>query len=80
MTTDETQANLDIVIGTMFIFGTPVKVLFDSRSSRSFVNTVFALHTDRKLVPIKNKLMVTTTLGEQIFRTSVFKGFEILVE
>ena len=80
MTAEEAQANPDIVVGTMFGFGIPTQVLFDSRSSRSFVSTVFALHADRKLAPLKNMLVVTTPLGEQILYTSVFKGCEILVE
>ena len=64
----------------MIIFGTPVEILFDTGSSRSFVNTTFALHANRELVPLKNRLVVKTPLGEQIFHTSVFKGCEILVE
>ena len=80
MTADEAQANPDTVIGIMFVFGMPARVLFDSRSNRSFVSTTFALHLDRKLALLKNKLVVTTLLGEQIFCTSIFKGCEILVE
>ena len=49
-------------------------------SSRSFVSSSFTLHADRDLSPLKNKLVVTTPLGEQILRTVVFKGCEILVE
>ena len=64
----------------MFIFGTLAQVLFDTGSSRSFVNIAFALHTVLELAPLKNKLIVTTRLGEQILLTSVFKGCEILVE
>ena len=64
MTTDEAQANLDTMIGTIFIFGTPTRVLFDFGSSLSFVSTAFALHVDHKLVLLNNKLMVTTPLGE----------------
>ena len=80
MITIKAQANLNIVIGTILFFGTPTRVLFDSGSSRSFFSTVFALYADRELAPLKNKLVVTTPLGEQILRTSVFKGCEILVE
>ena len=39
-------------------------VFFDSGSNRSFVSTTFALHVDRKLTPLTNKLIVTTPLGE----------------
>ena len=53
---------------------------FDFGSSRSFVSSSFALHADRDLSFFKSKLVVTTPLGEQILRTSVFKGCEILVE
>ena len=38
------------------------------------------MHADRDLSPLKNKLVATTPLGEQILRTLVFKGCEILVE
>ena len=64
MTASEAQANLDTVIGTMFVFGTPVRVLFDSGSGRSFVNSAFAFHANRELALLKNKLVVTKLLGE----------------
>ena len=78
MTADEAQANLDTVTSIMFIFGTPSSVFF--RSSRSFVSSSFALHADQDLSSLKNKLVVTTPLGEQILWTPIFKGCEILVE
>ena len=80
MTTDEAQANPDTVTGIMLIFGTPMRVLFDSGSSRSFVSSSFALHANRDLTLLKNKLIVTTLLREQILQTSIFRGCEILVE
>ena len=80
MTTDEAQANLETKIGIMFIFSIPARVLFDFGSNRSFISSSFALHADRDLSPLKNKLIVTTPLREQILHTSVFKGCEILIE
>ena len=80
MTTDEAQNNPDSVIGIITIFGDPTRVLFDSRSSRSFVSSSFALHVDWELTPLKSKLVVTTPLGERILCSSVFKGFKILIE
>ena len=80
MTVDEAQVNPDIVTSTMFVFGTPTRILFDSRSNQSFVSSAFALHVDRELTPLKNKLIFTTPLGEQILYTSIFRGCEILVE
>ena len=80
MTTNEAQANSNTMTSTMFVFSTPIQVFFDSGSSKSFVSTAFALHADWELALLKNKLVVTTPLGEQILRTSVFKGCEILVE
>ena len=80
MTSEEAQANPDIVTSIMIVFGTPARILFDTRFSQSFVSTTFALHANKKLVLLKNKLVVNMPLGEQILRTSVFKGCEILVE
>ena len=80
MTADEAQANPNIMTGIMFVFGTPVRVLFYFRSSRSFISSSFALHADRDLSLLKNKLVVTTLLGKQILHTLVFKGCEIPVE
>ena len=80
MTADEVQANLDLVTGIIFVFGEPAQVLFDSGASRSFISTPFALHANRELTPLKNKLIVTTPLGERIQRTFVFKGCEVVVE
>ena len=37
------------------------------------------MHANRELVPLKNKLIVNTPLGEQILRILVFKGCEIVV-
>ena len=56
MTTDEAQANLETKIGIMFIFSTPARVLFDFGPNRSFISSSFALHADRDLSPLKNKL------------------------
>ena len=64
----------------MFVFNTPARVLFDTGSSRSFVSITFALHANKELVLLNNKLIVNTPLGEQILRTSIFKGCEIVVE
>ena len=69
MTTGEVQVNPDTVTGIMFVFGTPARVLFDTESSQSFINTTFALHANRELVPLKNKLIVNMPLGEQILHT-----------
>ena len=38
------------------------------------------MHVGRELSPLKHKLVVTTLLGEQIIRTFIFKGCEILIE
>ena len=80
MTIGEAPDNSNVVIGTMIVFGTPARVLFDFGSNRSFVSIAFALHADGELAPSKNKLVVTTPLEKQILRTSIFKGCEILVE
>ena len=80
MTADETQANSDSVTGIIYVFGKPERVLFDSGASRSFISTSFALHANRELTPLKNKLIVTTPLGERIVRTFGFKGCEVMVE
>ena len=80
MTASEAQANLDTISGTMIVFGTSAQVLFDSGSSRLFVSSSFALHVDHELSSLKHKLVVTTLLGEQIIRTFIFKGCEILIE
>ena len=77
---EDAQDNQDIVTCTMFVFGTPAQVLFNFGSSRSFVSTTFAFHADRELTPLKNKLVVTTSLVEQILRNSIFKWCEILVD
>ena len=53
---------------------------FDFGSSKSFVSSSFALYADRKLTSPKSKLVVMTPLRERILRTSVFKGYEILIE
>ena len=80
MISDEAQANPNTMTGTMFVFGTFARVLFNFRSNRFLVSTAFALHVNRELTSLKNKLVVTTPLGEQILCTSVFKGCEIVVE
>ena len=62
------------MIGTMFVFGTLAQVIFNLGSSIFFVSSAFAFHVDRKLAPIKKKLIVTTPLREQIFQNFVLKG------
>ena len=80
MIASEAQANLDIMTSIMFVFGTPIRVLLNFGSSRSFVSFSFALHADRELAPLKNTLVVMTPLREQILRNTVFKDCEVLVE
>ena len=80
MTADEAQVNPDSVTSIISVFGEPARVLFDSGASRSFISTSFALHANRKLTPLKNKLVVTTLLGERILKTSVFKECEVVIE
>ena len=80
MTADEAQANPNSITSIIFVFGEPTWVLFDSGASRSFISTSFALHANRELTLLKNKLIVTTPLGERILRTSMFKGCEVVVE
>ena len=80
MSASKAQANSDTVISIMLVFGTPARVFFDSGSSKSLVSSTFALHIDQKLASLKNKLVVTTPLGEQILRNIIFKGCEVLVE
>ena len=80
MTAGEAQANPNSVTGIIFVFGEPVRVLFDSEVNRSFISTSFALYANRELTPLKNKLVVTTPLGERILKTFVFKGCEVVIE
>ena len=79
MIANEAQVNWDSVISIISIFGELARVLFDSGASRSFISTPFALHANRELTPLKNKLIVTTPLGERIMKTSVFKGCEVVM-
>ena len=74
MTSGEAQANPDTVTGTMIVFGTPTRILFDTGSSRSFVSTTFALHANRKLVPLKNKLVVNTHWESKFFALQSLRG------
>ena len=49
---------------------------------KRFLTNLWALtlNVDRKLASLKNQLVVTTPLGEQILRTLIFKGCEVLVK
>ena len=80
MIANEAQANLDTISSIMTIFGSPTRVIFYSRSSKSFVSTSFTLYADWELSPLKHKLEVMTLLGEQIIRIFIFRGCEILIE
>ena len=64
MTTSEAQANLDTISSIMTVFGSPARVLFDFGSSKPFISTSLALHTDRGIVMLKHKIIVVTSLGE----------------
>ena len=80
MIVNEAQANPNTILGIMTVFGSPTHVLFYFGSSKSFFSTSFALHADRESSSLNLKLVVMTPLGEQIIRTSVFKGYKILIE
>ena len=64
MTTNEAQANLDTILDIMTIFDTHTLVLFDFGSGKSFINTLFVLHVNRELSPLKHKMVVMTHLRE----------------
>ena len=80
MTTNEAQANSYTILSIMIVFGSLTRIRFGFRSSKSFISISFALHVDRELSPLKYKLVVVTLLREQIIRTSVFRGCEVLME
>ena len=80
MTTNEAQANPNLVTGIISIFGEPTRFLFDSKATRSFISTSFALDANQELTPLKNKLVVTTPVGERILKTTVFKGYEVVID
>ena len=46
MSVGKAQTNPNTMIGTMLVFGTSAQVLFNSRLSRSFISSPFALHVD----------------------------------
>ena len=80
MTVNAAQANPDRISSIIMVFGSPVCALFYSRSSKSFVSISFTLHADQELSSLKHKLVVVTLLEEQIICTSIFRGYEVMIE
>ena len=74
------KSSSNTISSIMNVFDIPVRVLFYSGSSQSFVSFSFALYADRELTPLKHKLVVMTPLGEQIIHTFMFRGCEISIE
>ncbi|TYK09635.1 ty3-gypsy retrotransposon protein [Cucumis melo var. makuwa] len=64
ITRQEAERAGTVVIGTLPILGHYAFVLFDSRSSRSFISSVFVQHVGLEVEPLGSVLSVSTPYGE----------------
>ena len=74
------QANPNTISDVMRVFSSLTRVFFYSMSSKSSISTSFTLYINQELSPLKHKLVVVTSLGEQIISTFVFRGCEVLIK
>ena len=63
----------------MRIFGVDARVLIDTESNFSYVRALFAHQISKSLLPLDEKIMVITPLGEHLNRDSVYHGCEVMI-
>jgi hypothetical protein len=64
MTSDEAQQAQDIVLGMFLTSSHPAMVLFDSRSSHSFISSSFVVKHNLPIATMKHIMLVSSPGGE----------------
>ncbi|XP_022861865.1 uncharacterized protein LOC111382191 [Olea europaea var. sylvestris] len=72
--------NTDVIIGMLPVFDIPAIVLMDSRSTHSFISTIFMDKIGSKCVETNNILEVSTPSGEVINTDQMIKGVKLEIE
>ena len=80
MTQQEGRTSLDVIIGTLLIFGQPAFVLIDPGATYSFMSSRFALHANVLSSSLPGEWHVSLPSGEVMRIAWVFSGCEVLVE
>jgi hypothetical protein len=70
---EEVQAAPDMIIGMILVNDNKTIVLFDSRASHSFVATSFVQKYNMPLSMLKNRMIVSSPVGDMHARHVCFK-------
>jgi hypothetical protein len=70
---EEVQAAPDMIIGMILVNDNKTIVLFDSRASHSFVATSFVQKYNMPLSMLKNRMIVSSPVGDMHARHACFK-------
>ncbi|KAL0561651.1 hypothetical protein IC582_002091 [Cucumis melo] len=73
----ETEKTGTVVTGTLPVLGHYALVLFDSRSSHSFISSAFVLHARLEVEPLHHVLSVSTPSGECMLSKEKVKTCQI---
>ncbi|KAA0054800.1 reverse transcriptase [Cucumis melo var. makuwa] len=76
-TRQEAERAGTVVTGTLPILGHYAFVLFDSRSSHSFISSVFVQHVDLEVEPLGSVLSVSTPSGEVLLSKEKIKAYRV---
>ena len=80
MTQQEGRTSLDVIIGTLLVFGQPAFTLIDPGATHSFMSSRFALHVNVPSSSLPGEWHVSLPSGEVMRIDWVFSGCEVLVE
>ena len=80
MTRQEAQATLDVVTGTLSIFGDDARVLINPRDTHSFISREYVARVGMTPVPLGCVLEIDTPTGESLWPSQMHKGSLFSIE
>ena len=80
MIRQEAQATLDVVTGTLSIFGDDARVLIDLGATHSFISREYVARVRMTPVPLGCGLEIATLTGESLWPSQMLKGSLFSIE
>ena len=80
MTRQEAQATLNVVTGTLSIFGEDARVLIDTGATHSFISREYVARVGMTPVPLGCGLKIATPTGESLWPSQMLKGSLFSIE
>jgi hypothetical protein len=76
---EENEENVDVVTGTIPLFGSLACTLFDSGATHSFVSAAYAKLSCMKIEPLRRNILVVTPIGDSLTCRKVVENCPIVI-